>query len=244
MDRMADACARRRLLPKNPLVLERPASGASRNASGGLPGFEREASTTCGRGAASGRRRPRQNAAAVCGACAAWRLRRGRYYLSNAADAGFARRPPFWPLYDGRGAVSKWDAARRPGGRGRPASAGPSTGARGLSPCPMHLQRGRRAVRYVFFSFRMLRGTGVSRVLVFGLPVSLQAASWRISRKPETHSLPAAFAITHVRRGALHQLLRLVVQFRCLARSALVCSQQLRAQTTAARNSKQKCPTF
>ena len=175
-------------------------------------------------------------------ACAAWRLRRGRYYLSNAADAGFARRPPpFWPLYDGRGAVSKWDAARRLGGTPRaPGVGGAAIDRRawGCPPAPMHLQRGRRTSAYVFPFGRCCAGR-VFHMLVFGLLVSLQAASWRISRKPETHSLPAAFAITHVRRGALHQLLRLVVQFRLP--SALCPSVLPAAKSTDHRraNSKQ-----
>ena len=147
--------------------------------------------------------------------------------------------PPFWPLYDGRGAVSKWDAARRLGGTPRAPGVGGAAidrRARGCPPAPR--RRGRRTCAYVSLSGR---GTGVSYA---GLLVSLQAASWRISRKPETHSLPAAFAITHVRRGALHQLLRLVVQFRLP--SALCPSVLPAAKSTDHRsaNSKQKCPTF
>ena len=145
-------------------------------------------------------------------ACAAWRLRRGRYYLSNAADAGFARRPPPFGRY-------MTGAARFPGGMrpdasgerlGRPASAGePSTGARGVVPLPFSRQA-RTPYLFSRSTFReVLRGTGVLYMPGSRLASALQAASWRISRKRETHSLPAAFAITHVRHGALHQLLRI-----------------------------------
>ena len=180
-------------------------------------------------------------------ACAAWRLRRGRYYLSNAADAGFARRPP--PLGRYMTGAARFPSGMRPdasGGRlGRPASAGqPSTGARGVVPLPPCICSGDAAHLLMSFLSGGVARDGCFICLVFGLLVSLQATSWRISRKPETHSLPAAFAITHVRRGALHQLLRLVVQFRLP--SALCPSVLPAAKSTDHRsaNSKQKCPTF
>ena len=98
-------------------------------------------------------------------ACAAWRLRRGRYYLSNAADAGFARRPPPFGRY--MTGAARFPSGMRPdasGGRlGRPASAGrPSTRARGVVPLPSSRQGG---TPYLVSrsSFReVLRGTGVS----------------------------------------------------------------------------------
>ena len=109
---------------------------------------------------------------------AAWRLRRGRYYLSNAADAGFARRPPPFGRY-------MTDAARFPsgmrpdasGGRlGRPASAGePSTGARGVVPLPSSRQA-RTPYLVSRSSFRgVSRGTGV--LYLPGFASILQAAS-------------------------------------------------------------------
>ena len=153
-------------------------------------------------------------------ACAAWRLRRGRYYLSNAADAGFARRPP--PLGRYMTGAARFPSGMRPdasGGRlGRPASAGqPSTGARGVVPLPSSRQA-RTPYLFSRSSFReVLRGTGVLCMPGLGFASVLQVASWGISRKRETHSLPAAFAITYALRRALHQLLRLLVQFCCLS---------------------------
>ena len=97
-------------------------------------------------------------------ACAAWRLRRGRYYLSNAADAGFARRPPPFGRY--MTGAARFPSGMRPdasGGRlGRPASAGqPSTGARGVVPLPSSRQA-RTPHVFLCLSFRgVLRGAGV-----------------------------------------------------------------------------------
>ena len=189
-------------------------------------------------------------------ACAAWRLRRGRYYLSNAADAGFARRPPPFGRY--MTGAARFPSGMRPdasGGRlGRPASAGrPSTGARGVVPLPSSRQA-RTPYLVSRSSFReVLRGTGVLYMPGFRLASVLQAASPGAlmlifpGSGPETHSLPAAFAITHVRHGALHQLLRHLRISAAYAHSAgshQVCSQQLREQTNRSANSKQKCPTF
>ena len=121
-------------------------------------------------------------------ACAAWRLRRGRYYLSNAADAGFARRPPPFGRY--MTGAARFPSEMRPdasGGRlGRPASAGqPSTGARGVVPLPSSRQA---RTPYPFFrsSFReVLRGTGVLYMPGFRLASVLQVtlANLLISRK-------------------------------------------------------------
>ena len=140
--------ARRRLLPQNPLVLERPASSAPR---------ETRAAGCLGLSA-----RPQQRAAAGLppAVAALDRMPRRSVRLCSLAFASRAllfierggcwlcpQTPPFWPLYDGRGAVSKWDAARRPGGRlGRPASAGRAIDrrARGCPLPPCICRRGRR----------------------------------------------------------------------------------------------------
>ena len=211
MDRMVDACARRRLLPKNPLSLDQAYAAPRETRAAGCLGLSA---------------RPQQRAAAGLppAVAALDRMPRRSVRLCSLAFASRAllfierggcwlcpQTPPFWPLYDGRGAVSKWDAARRLGGTPRAPGVGGAAidrRARGCPPAPMHLQRGRRTSAYVFPFGRCCAGR-VFHMLVFGLLVSLQAASWRISRKPETHSLPAAFAITHVQHGALHQLLRI-----------------------------------
>ena len=180
-------------------------------------------------------------------ACAAWRLRRGRYYLSNAADAGFARRPPPFGRY-------MTDAARFPsgmrpdasGGRlGRPASAGePSTGARGVVPLPSSPQA-RTLYLLSRSSFReVLRGTGVSYAWLASV---LQAASPGTLIFPGSAHSACCFAIKHVRHGALHQLLHLRefwLPKRSLPTHTQVCSQQLREHDHRSANSKQKCLIF
>ena len=145
-------------------------------------------------------------------ACAAWRLRRGRYYLSNAADAGFARRPPPFGRY-------MTGAARFPGGMrpdasgerlGRPASAGePSTGARGVVPLPFSRQA-RTPYLFSRSSFReVLRGTGVLHMPGLASVLQVTLANLRI-RKSGLDAQPACcFCITYVQHGALHQLLRI-----------------------------------
>ena len=127
-------------------------------------------------------------------ACAAWRLRRGRYYLSNAADAGFARRPPPFGRY--MTGAARFPSGMRPdasGGRlGRPASAGqPSTGARGVVPLPPCICSGDAA--HLLMSF--LSG-GVARdgcfIYVWFSASVLQAASpgalMKLEKRPETHA--------------------------------------------------------
>ena len=135
-------------------------------------------------------------------ACAAWRLRRGRYYLSNAADAGFARRPPPFGRY--MTGAARFPSGVRPdasGGRlGRPAPAGqPSTGAREVVPLPSSPQA-RTPYLFSRSSFReVLRGTGVSYMpgfLASVLQVTLANLHMHfLEERPKTHSLPAAFAL-------------------------------------------------
>ena len=189
-------------------------------------------------------------------ACAAWRLRRGRYYLSNAADAGFARRPPPFGRY--MTGAARFPSGMRPdasGGRlGRPASAGqPSTGARGVVPLPPCIcRRGRRTSAYVFLFEGCCAGRVFYICLVFGLLVSLQAASpCHFPEKRWPHSLPAV--VLPLRNVGTELCINYCtsVQFwlhtRALPAQTQVCSQQLRAQTTTRRHSapsKQKCPTF
>ena len=132
-------------------------------------------------------------------ACAAWRLRRGRYYLSNAADAGFARRPPPFGRY--MTGAARFPSGMRPdasGGRlGRPASAGqPSTGARGVVPLPSSRQA-RTPYLVSRSSFReVLRGTGVLYMPGFRLASVLLVLAWAhyyfLESSPETRCLPAA----------------------------------------------------
>ena len=188
-------------------------------------------------------------------ACAAWRLRRGRYYLSNAADAGFARRPPPFGRY--MTGAARFPGGMRPdasGGRlGRPASAGePSTRARGGVFSPLHGRRGRRTSAYVFLFEGCCAGRVFYICLVFGLLVSLQAASpCHFPEKRWPHSLPAV--VLPLRNVGTELCINYCtsVQFwlhtRALPAQTQVCSQQLRAQTTTRRHSapsKQKCPTF
>ena len=126
--------------------------------------LKREASTTCGRGAASGRRRPRRNAAAVAARLQPDDCRRALAYLAAfRCPARWCRYPPLFADMTG---AARFPSGARPdasGGRlGRPASAGrPSTGARGVVPLPSSRQGGTPHV-CLCLSFRgVLRGTGV-----------------------------------------------------------------------------------
>ncbi len=195
---MVDACARRRLLPKNALSLDQAYAAPRETRAAGCLGLSA---------------RPQQRAAAGLppAVAALDRMPRRSVRLCSLAFASRAllfnerggcwlcpQTPPFWPQYDGRGAVSKWDAARRLGGTPRAPGVGGAAIDRRARGCPCASSRQARTPHVCLCpSFRgVLRGTGVLYMPGYRLASVLQAASWRISRKRETHSLPAAFAIT------------------------------------------------
>ena len=189
-------------------------------------------------------------------ALAAGRLPSGASLFGRVSMSGAVVRYP--PLFADVTGAARFPSGARPdasGGRlGRPASAGrPSTGARGVVPLPPCIcRRGRRTSAYVFLFEGCCAGRVFYICLVFGLLVSLQAASpCHFPEKRWPHSLPAV--VLPLRNVGTELCINYCtsVQFwlhtRALPAQTQVCSQQLRAQTTTRRHSapsKQKCPTF
>ena len=188
-------------------------------------------------------------------ALAAGRLPSGASLFGRVSMSGaVVRYPPLFADMTARrgfqvgcGPTPRGDAsgARRRRGSHRPARAG-------LSPCPLLDRGGRRTSAYVFLFEGCCAGRVFYICLVFGLLVSLQAASpCHFPEKRWPHSLPAV--VLPLRNVGTELCINYCtsVQFwlhtRALPAQTQVCSQQLRAQTTTRRHSapsKQKCPTF
>ena len=149
-------------------------------------------------------------------ALAAGRLPSGASLFGRVSMSGaVVRYPPLFADMTARrgfqvgcGPTPRGDAsgARRRRGGHRPARAG-------LSPCPHAFAGGDAAHLLMSFFSRGVARDGCFIYAWFASILLITLANLRIpGRAAWTHSLPAAFAISYVQHGALHQLLRISAQ--------------------------------